>query len=165
MGEVQYLFNGEAKRLQSIGLGYGRRLTFSGDRLNFNDCFFWSDSSPSGFAFNVQALREGDVFTITNSQSIPIGEITVESVDHPQVELETRIENDSVVKSVHARFTNTVRFFAHHNLLDVHSSQEVGAVEGIAELVKLKGSKEAFVRCIKNVNFPKLGQCNLETET
>ena len=92
-------------------------------------------------------------------------QITVESVDHPQVELETHIENDSVVKSVLVRFTNSVRFFAHHNLLDVLSSQEEDAVEGIAELVKTKGSKEAFVRCIKNVNFPKLGQCNLEAET
>ena len=75
MGESQYLFSGEAKSLQSIGLGYGRRLTFSGDRLNFNECFFWSDSNPSGFGFSLEAIKEGDVFTITNSQSIPVGEV------------------------------------------------------------------------------------------
>ena len=89
----------------------------------------------------------------------------MDSVDHPQVELETRLENDTIVKSVLVRFTNSVRFYTHHNLLDVQSSQDVDIVEGIAELVKLKGSKEAIVRCIKNVNFPKLGQCNLEAET
>ena len=63
IGDEQWLFDGEARRLDSIGLGYGRRLTFQGDRLNNNDCYFWSDSSPTGFAFSIQALKEGDVFT------------------------------------------------------------------------------------------------------
>ena len=76
IGEEQHLFDGEARRLNSIGLGYGRRLTFHGDRLNFNDCYFWSDSSPTGFAFNIQALKEGDIFTLFNSESLPIGEVS-----------------------------------------------------------------------------------------
>ena len=76
IGDEQWLFDGEARRLDSIGLGYGRRLTFQGDRLNNNDCYFWSDSSPTGFAFSIQALKEGDVFTLFNSDSIPIGEVS-----------------------------------------------------------------------------------------
>ena len=77
IGNEEWLFDGETRRLDSIGLGYGRRLTFQGDRLNNNDFYFWSDSSPTGFAFSIQALKEGDVFTLFNSESIPIGEVSI----------------------------------------------------------------------------------------
>ena len=75
------------------------------------------------------------------------------------------IENDTIVKYVRVRFTNSVRYFNHHcNLIDILNSQDINAAEGIAELVKPKGSKEAFVRCIKNVGFHKVGQCTLQAE-
>ena len=35
-----YLFEGRALALVSVGLGYGKRLTFSGDSLNENNNFF-----------------------------------------------------------------------------------------------------------------------------
>lgn len=75
IGEADPIFDGKARRLLSVGLGYGRRLTFQGDLNSFNNCCFWSDSSPTGFAFNIQAVKEGDVFTIFSSKSVPLGEV------------------------------------------------------------------------------------------
>nr|KAG5699383.1 hypothetical protein BaRGS_008291 [Batillaria attramentaria] len=63
-GAQRYLFEGRAMTLQSIGLGYGKRLTFTGESLNFNDNYFWSDSDPNGFAFSLEAVREGDRLSI-----------------------------------------------------------------------------------------------------
>ena len=48
--------------LQSIGCGYGKRLTFEGDSACSNDNYFWSDTHPEGCGFAIQALLPGDSF-------------------------------------------------------------------------------------------------------
>lgn len=60
------LFNNRALVLQSIGRGYSRRFTFEADKnkLNDNDNYFWSDNRPEGFSFEIEAVTEGDKFTI-----------------------------------------------------------------------------------------------------
>lgn len=68
-----YLFNGKALTLLNIGRGYARRLTFeSGEsKLNNNENYFWSDSRPEGFSFEIEVVSVGDKFTIfdTNNES------------------------------------------------------------------------------------------------
>jgi len=166
IGTNDYLFNGEARRLISIGLGYGRRMTFEGDSLNFNYNYFWSDSIPSGFAFSVEAVREGDNFVISDSNSQEIGCVEVEKVDFPQVEESTHMEGKSVVKHVNVRFACFLKMnmFNNPRLINVNT-QEVEIVNGVAELVKERGSNGTVVRCIKDVYFQSLGWCTLYRES
>ena len=164
IGTNEYLFNGEARRLNTIGLGYGRRMTFQGDSLNFNDCFFWSDSIPNGYALNIQALREGDVFIVTDAEQQTVGSVEVQKVDFPQIENNTFIEGNAVVKNVKVRFACFLKMFNHHqNLMNVNT-QDFEVVEGTALLVKEKGSKEAVVKCINDVHFNTLGKCTLHCD-
>lgn len=165
IGTNEYLFNGEARRLNSIGLGYGRRMTFQGNSLNFNDCFFWSDSIPNGYALNIQALKEGDVFIIVDADQQEVGSVEVQKVDFPQIEKDTFIEDNAVVKNVKARFACFLKLFNQHsqNLMNVNT-QDFEVVEGTAQLVKEKGSKEAVVRCINDVHFSSIGNCTLHSD-
>ena len=58
-GTNEYLFDGEALCLQSIGQGYGKRLTFESDDLLENPNFVWSDSNhEDGFGFSIQVIKE-----------------------------------------------------------------------------------------------------------
>lgn len=45
------IFNGQALRLVSIGMGYAKRLTFEpeANQLNTSENHFWSDSIPCGY--------------------------------------------------------------------------------------------------------------------
>lgn len=75
----RYLFGGKALTLQSIGRGYARRLTFEpvGSKLNENDNFFWTDSRPEGFVFEIEAVSVGDKFTIYDANHEPQGILEV----------------------------------------------------------------------------------------
>ena len=92
VGTERYLFEGRALTLQSIGLGYGKRLTFTGNSLNFNDNYFWSDSDPNGFAFSLDAVQPADRLTIYgNDGSGIIGEVKVEQVPGIQEEISNEV--------------------------------------------------------------------------
>lgn len=92
VGTERYLFNGRALTLQSIGLGYGKRLTFTGDSLNFNDNYFWSDSDPRGFAFSLDAVQPADRLTIYGNNGVGvIGEVKVERVPGVQEEISSEV--------------------------------------------------------------------------
>lgn len=160
----EYLYDGEARRLESIGLGYGRRMTFKGDSLNHNDCFFWSDSNPDGYAFCIEAVQESDVFAIVDCKGQEVGSVEIQSVDFPQVELDTFVEGKTVVKNVQARFSCAIKLHRLKNALVNVNTKEFEVAEGVAELVKERGSKEAYVRCIKDVFFQTLGKCTLHAE-
>lgn len=44
-----YLFNGEPRQLMSVGMGYGKRVTFKGDNaLDNSDFYFYSDTEQEG---------------------------------------------------------------------------------------------------------------------
>lgn len=65
----EYLFGGEAKHLESIGTGYGKRITFEGETLNENENYFWSDSSVNGYGFTFQAISNEDVLNILDTKT------------------------------------------------------------------------------------------------
>lgn len=75
----RYLFGGKALTLQSIGRGFARRLTFEpyGCTLNENENYFWSDSRPEGFVFEIEAISIGDKFTIYDADNEPQGILEV----------------------------------------------------------------------------------------
>lgn len=94
MGSKDFLFDGEPRMLQSIGLGYGKRLTFSGETLNNNENYFWSDSRPEGYAFTVSAVEAGDKFVIYDEMSRVVGDVDIIEVDERQTEEKTVYEPD-----------------------------------------------------------------------
>lgn len=63
---IPCLFNGKGLTLKSIGRGYARRFTFEADKNNQipNEQYFWSDNRPEGYAFEIEAISDGDKFTI-----------------------------------------------------------------------------------------------------
>lgn len=75
----RYLFGGKALTLQSIGRGFARRVTFEpyGSTLNENNNYFWTDSRPEGFVFEIEAVSDGDKFTIYDANHEPQGILEV----------------------------------------------------------------------------------------
>lgn len=75
----KHVFNGRAVHLLSIGRGYSRRLTFEADTntLNDNSNYFWSDSSPHGFAFELEVVSPGDKFTLQDANHVATGTLEV----------------------------------------------------------------------------------------
>lgn len=65
----EYLFDGEAKYLESIGLGYGKRITFEGETLNENNNYFWSDSHAHGYGFILETISHEDIYNIFDTKT------------------------------------------------------------------------------------------------
>ncbi|XP_064112972.1 uncharacterized protein LOC135219817 [Macrobrachium nipponense] len=108
----KHLFGARALTLQSIGRGYGKRLTFSGDKMNQNENYFWSDTNPEGYGFSIQAVAPGDAFRIMSSSGEDLGRAQVFRADAPQVEEKTEVSaaDGKVTKRVRVTVTCDVSF-------------------------------------------------------
>lgn len=81
----EHLFQGRVLKLQSIGMGYAKRLTFTPDSLVNPNNYFWSDNHPDGVGLEPRAVYTGMKFSITaDGQSL--GEASVFRADRPQQE-------------------------------------------------------------------------------
>jgi hypothetical protein len=78
-GTSKHMFNGCALQLLNIGRGYSRRLTFQADpnTLNDNSNYFWSDSRPEGFAFELEVVSPGDKFTLQDTNHTAAGTLEI----------------------------------------------------------------------------------------
>lgn len=77
---LQPLFNGKALTLKAIGRGYARRLTF--ETVNDKSIeHFWSDNRPEGYAFEIEAVTEGDKFTVYEVDNEPQGTAEVLKIE------------------------------------------------------------------------------------
>ncbi|XP_045773438.1 uncharacterized protein LOC123872884 isoform X1 [Maniola jurtina] len=96
----RYLFGGKALTLESIGRGFARRLTFEpvDSTLNENTNYFWSDSRPEGFVFEIEAVSVGDKFTIYDANHEPQGTLEVVQQQKNQIELEQKISDDGTIE-------------------------------------------------------------------
>lgn len=77
------LFGGRALTLRAIGRGYARRFTFEADPncLNCNENYFWSDSRPEGFVFELEVVSIGDKFTVFDANYLAQGTMEVVSIE------------------------------------------------------------------------------------
>lgn len=76
-----YLFGGAALRLDSIGRGYSKRLSFQPTAsLCDNDNYLWTDSHPGGVALELHVVSENDVFQILAPSDVLLGECVLLSV-------------------------------------------------------------------------------------
>ncbi|XP_018008321.1 uncharacterized protein LOC108666024 [Hyalella azteca] len=81
----KYLFDGRAMTLQSIGRGYGKRITFASESHIHNDNYFYSDTNCGGFGFTIEALSVGDHFRIVDTNTAEdVGVAEVFRTDVPQ---------------------------------------------------------------------------------
>jgi hypothetical protein len=67
----QHMCNGHALQLLSVGQGYPWGLTFGADTSTLSSSnYFWSDSSPDGFAFELEVVSPGDKFMLQDASSV-----------------------------------------------------------------------------------------------
>ena len=97
------LFDGQAKYLENIGQGYGKRLTFETDDILENDNFFWTDSNEHGYAFSIEAISVGDVF-VAKLGNRELGFVKVTNVQEDQKILSSEVEDKGIVKKVKVNF-------------------------------------------------------------
>ena len=163
IGTDNYLFGGEPKLLQTIGMGYGKRLTFEGTSLNgSNHNYFYSDSSPTGYAFSIVAVRPGDRFIVVDEYRRPVGEASVDTVEHQQEMTPGESDDGSVLKRLQVSFFCTVRYCGQpHGIMSLYADKSV-CVTGIAVLEKPKGAKRASAPRIEQVQLPHFDSCVFE---
>lgn len=112
-----YLFDGKAVRLQSIGRGYCRRITFAPTSpygsLNKNDNYFWSDSRPYGYAFQLEVVSVDEEYTLYSSHHRhPIGHLKIIKLQCPQEEIDhVLLDDKSVKKTVKVCFLAEVEWY------------------------------------------------------
>ncbi|CAG9864431.1 unnamed protein product [Phyllotreta striolata] len=141
------LFGGRALTLKSIGRGYARRFTFHDDKslIRDEDCYFWSDNRPEGYAFEPELLSEGDEFTIFNSNGEPEGTVEVLTLEGPQIEIFSSVSGGGVAKKADVRFTGKVEYYetgvAKPMHLDGTVSARLVAGQSSARIVKVTGVK------------------------
>lgn len=145
----KHFFGGKALFLEQIGLGYGKRITFAGNSLNKNENYFWSDNSPEGFGFSLEAIDIGNKFLIVDcTTKLILGYVVVTGIER-QVEIHSNGKNDgNIEKEVKVAF-----------VCDINAEESSGikcdqvAISGTAIVVKGKRSRFAEVKYIKPDSF------------
>ena len=153
LGTDRFLFKGKALALQSIGIGYGKRITFEGESFNVNRNYFYSDTQAEGVAMSIIALQSGDTFVVTNLDGQPQGEGVIEEVA-VQKELSTRVEDDkSIVKRVAVSFSCYIKHSAGYGLMPLQS-EETFVLTAVAIVVKQARAKKAHTKFIEKLELP-----------
>lgn len=131
------LFQGRALRLVSIGMGYGKRLTFASDKHNTNDNYFWSDTHPEGYGFALRLVQEGDKFTLRDANGYSVATAEVIGLLGPQTEVSHRIlENGGIEKRAQVSILCNVSYFD-----EPHAELRPVAISGVAVSLRAKGAR------------------------
>lgn len=115
-----HLFGGRTLKLQNIGIGYAKRLTFTPDSLMNPNNYFWSDNHPDGVALETRAVRTGMRFLIiADDQSL--GEACVFRTDRPQREERQELVSITIFNFLEktcicSSSSITIIFFSSHQL-------------------------------------------------
>ncbi|KAI5710592.1 hypothetical protein M8J76_015003 [Diaphorina citri] len=147
------LFNGRALELQSIGRGYSRRLTFQPDEgtINDNPNYFWADSRPNGFAFEISVISSGDMFMIQDANHMIIGTLQVVQIQNPQEEITHQVLDDGEVeKTIRVRTFCKVEYFQDNNV-----GHALVPVSGVAIVSRPRGKSATVLRVTNaSIGYP-----------
>ena len=111
-GTAEYLFDGKALQLESVGQGYGKRLTFESKDILENDNYFWSDS---------------------NSHDRCIGSFSLQTVSEKQKVTGVVIEEGLVNVHVNVDLCGKLMLFPHNSLPNPLCGKEIPLIgSGIA---------------------------------
>jgi len=140
------LFKGQPLHLQSIGMGYGKRITFASEKRNGNENYFWSDNYPSGYGFSIHVISVGEKFTIYDANHLAIGTCEIIEVDEAQFELEDEetVQDSVVTKHVEVEMLGNVEWF--DDVSD--TTAQPCRVAGVALVSRRKASKAKVNRVI-----------------
>ena len=157
----QKFFDGEALTLLSIGLGYGRRITFESKDVLRNENFFWTDSNPEGFAFAIDAVPIGQKFTVYSIETDKeIGTAVVDDVIL-QKEISSTSENRTTKKKIAVVMRITIHYESNSHGLMSLLPEETYEVWSKAIVIKDKGARSASLRCVEIADLPAIGDVNL----
>lgn len=163
-GTNEYLFDGVALVLQSIGKGYGKRLTFHSQDIE-NDNFFWSDSNPDeGFAFSIQVVFEGDRFNVVDRGGRVVAETQLTAVGIEQDIEEVYLRKGEISVVVSVEMECTLKFSAFDHVPENLRGQTVDVfTSGLALASKTAKSWKAETVEIRNVHIIDLGACSFHS--
>lgn len=145
-GTGKKLFAGKGKYLESIGQGYGKRLTFESDGMLENENFFWTDSNKSGYAFAIDALTDGDVF-VTKIGNAKLGFACISNVEENQKVISSEILGDEITKRVKVNFGCQIT-----EKIDDDDGKISLKMQGIVTLVKGEKDEKCKVKDIRILN-------------
>lgn len=133
-GTAEYLFDGKALQLESVGQGYGKRLTFESKDILENDNYFWSDSNDTGFAFSIQVLfPAGEEYEVHDSHDRCIGSFSLQTVSEKQKVTGVVIEEGLVNVHVNVDLCGKLMLFPHNSLPNPLCGKEIPLIgSGIA---------------------------------
>lgn len=166
-GTDDHLFDGEALRLQSIGQGYGKRLTFECDDLLENPNFFWSDSNhEDGYGFAIQVISEAMRLGVLDCQGRRVAQAVVTAVDEAQEVEHSQIENGNVELQVRVTFECKLQFtgdeyvpeYLRGNVIEIPVS---GLVVSRKTPLNLKAKN---IEICQDVLIPGVGNCSMRFE-
>ena len=162
-GTNEYLFGGVALVLQTIGRGYGKRLTFESQDVE-NDNFFWSDSNDDeGFAFSIQVVFKGDKFNVVDRQGRVVAETQLTAVGNEQDIEDISLQKESVIVVVSVEMECCIKFSAVDHVPEKLRGQIVDvAVSGLALSEKKAKSWKGEIIEIRNVHILDLGACSFQ---
>ncbi|XP_037287972.2 uncharacterized protein LOC119180931 isoform X1 [Rhipicephalus microplus] len=142
----RFLFGGRPLHLESVGRGYGKRITFEAPPggLNENDNFFYSDTIAQGYGFAPVAVQVGDRFRVQDSEGEECGDLVLDELlgEQTEVSCDVRKEDGAIVKDIvvefHARF-----LCVNNRLLDRQLVWNKVQLNANARLVKARGATRA----------------------
>lgn len=149
-----YLFEGRAVTLESIGMGYGKRLTFEGKRLNDNLNYFWSDSHAAGYGLTPQAISPDSIFRIIDTSiKSDVGRITVNDPARTvDLELQTSVQdNGKIEKTIKVHFSGDVILSNSCNRMNIF--MEDMEVQGLAKVQRVDQNSKEKINEIVLENF------------
>jgi len=151
---TRFLFDKRALELTSIGRGYSRRLTFeaSPGLLNNNDNYFWTDSMPFGYAFQIHVVSVGDNFTVYDANNIAVASLEITKIPSAQKEIKHDVtENREVRKHVEVNMMCKIDWFYKDDLSAITPVTGIAVVSkssrGSAKLVKILDAAIGFMPC------------------
>lgn len=165
-GTSDFLFNGEALVLQSIGRGYGKRLTFHSDAVE-NDNFFWSDSnSDEGFAFSILVIFEGNEFDVLDRHGRKVAETHSITFGDEQEIRDVLLRESEIEMFVSVELKCSLKFSSLDHVPEHLRGRMVNlTTSGDALSRKTLSSWKAETVEIKNVHIRDIGACSFYSST
>lgn len=137
--------------------------TQQSEKFNENSNYFYSDTQPDGYGFELVVAETGDEFDICDEENCVVGRATVESVDSllPEIASKLTPSNGAIEKHVPITVTCTITNQVGSRGLLCLQTEETLQVSGVAVVVRERRSALATTIMIQDVTLPTFGVCRL----
>ncbi|XP_032225500.1 uncharacterized protein LOC116608352 [Nematostella vectensis] len=154
-GTKEFLFEGNPLVLQSVGQGYGKRLSFESEDVLYNENYFWSDSNPEeGYAFSISLSLGGHKYSVLDRQGKALGNVEILKNGEKQVVKKKRFNPVSVELETKVNLRTKLW------LKDAGKEARDVNLLGVAIATKYARQPCACVERIVDVEIPGCGVCS-----